>query len=267
MREQAVSLWQSVAPVWEKIRTKQEVTAADAAEAMPVVEEAFDLFERVAREEWDAETNRTQADVARAWFKLHEAAAAASAAGDEEAQKAAEKAAEHAKRQHVSDVRRFIMDYGRERRLETLFHRCPTCEGRKQVISPFGDRRDCTTCLKRGKMLDREALIEMRWHRRSPLYRADARNEREVNRLLRTAGSRLESLAPYVRSVQIRDVEDHDLWARVTVRETLQPDPTTTKTEKVDATYVLFRIADIWYLYDKRLDGELLDTGEEEEAR
>ena len=264
LREKALAQWQEVASVWEKVRTKQEITPEEAVAALPAVEEALKIFERAVREEWDAETNRTQADVARAWFKLREVAATAPPPEDEEARQAAEKEAERVRRANLSDARRFVMDYGRDRRLTSLFRRCPSCEGRKQVVSPFGDRRDCTACLKRGKTLDREALIELRWYRRSPLHRADARNEREMNRLLRTAGARLETLAPYVRSVQIRDVETGDVWARVTVREQVQPDPESNKNEKVDATYLLFRIGDTWYLYDERVDSEVLKLGEEE---
>jgi hypothetical protein len=258
LREQGNAIWQGIQPLSEKLRTKQEVTPAEAAPALAPLEQAVDLFERSLREEWHGDTNRTLASAVKTYFKLRALAPSPEPPPDDAAKKKAEGEAEKARRERISDLRAFVMEYGRERQAASLFRRCPTCDGRKEMRSPFGDRRDCTACAKRGILLDREGIVKARWIRWGPLRRADSRHERDLNRLLRTKAGE-DVFGPYVRSVAIKEVEDHDQWARVKTQEQTHVAYGAQKTEKTDAVYLLYRVGRVWYLYDQRADRELMD--------
>jgi len=108
-------------------------------------------------------------------------------------------------------------------------------------------------------LLDREAVIEAHWLRMSPLFRDVARNVRDIDRMLTSAGRKPDLLAPFLRSVAIKDVEDNDVWIRITTKEKIHFDPDTQKTETRDETYTLFRVGDVWYLYDESTDKDLLE--------
>jgi hypothetical protein len=263
LREQALALWNPVQPLWELVRTKKPVPAAEAAVALPAIEQAVELFERSLHEEWSGETNRTLANAVRTWCALRPLVPPPAPADDAARQKA-EKAAAAAALARKREVRDFITKYAAERRATSLFRACPKCDGRGESASPFGDRRDCAACQKRGRLLDREGILAARWLRYSPLYRALPRHEQEVNKLLRSAppDAQRDFFAPYIRGVTIKDVEDHDTWARVKAQDQIQPTLPSQKTEKVDATYVLFRVGEVWYLFDEQADKDLLDTKE-----
>jgi hypothetical protein len=206
--------------------------------------------------------------VARAWCKLRPLVPPPEPPADDAAQRKAAKDAEAERAERVRTIRAFVMEYGAERRPEKLFRMCPRCDGRGQVASPFGDKIDCAVCGKKGKLLDRDGIIAARWSRYSPLYRATARNEAEVNRLLRSAppDAQRDLFAPYNRSLEIKDVEDNDFWARVKTKEQIQPSALSKKTEKADGLYLLFRVGKVWYLYDQQSDRELLDLTAQVEA-
>ncbi len=259
LREQGKALWNGIAPVWEKLRHKNEVTPAEAAATLPVVEEAVDLLERSIREEWNGETNRALADAARAWYWLQPLLPP-----EPPDDPAVKRAAEKARLARIREVREFVMKWGRERRADSLLRTCPKCQGRKEIVSPFGDRSTCNACAKRGRLVDREAIIAARWNRHSPLYRAQARHEQGVNRLLRSLApdDQKDPFAPYISSVLIKEVEDHGLWARVKAVDTVQPAAGSPRTEKADATYVLLRVGKVWYAYDRQADKELIDLAE-----
>lgn len=262
LREKAQTLWNQVQPLWEKVRTKSAVAPADAAAAMPALEESIETFERSLHEEWNLEANRTLGDAVRAWCKLRPLVAPEAPPADDALGKKAAAAADLARKRAI---REFVMKYAAERRSTSLFRSCPKCEGRGENASPFGDRRECKACAKRGRLLDREAILAARWLRYSPLYRAMPRHEQEVNRLLRGSApdAQRDLFAPYIRGVTIKEVEDKDVWARVKAQDQIQPTLTSNKTEKADTTYVLFRVGRVWYLYDEQADRELLDLREE----
>lgn len=268
LREQAQALWDGAQPVWEKIRAKKEVTPDEAAATIATVEQAVDLFERSVREEWHDDANRALADAAKAWCKLRPLVPPAEPPADEAAQKKAAKAAEAARAERVRDLRAFVMEYGAERRPERFFRMCPRCDGRGQVASPFGDKIDCAVCGKKGKLLNRDGIIAARWIRYSPLHRAAGRNESELNRLLRGTppDAQRDLFAPYNRTLEIKEVEDNDFWARVKTKELVQPLALSKKTEKADGVYLLFRVGKVWYLYDKESDRDLIDLTAQLEA-
>ena len=263
-REQAQALWGKVAPLWEQLRTKKAVSPAEAAAALPVLEQAVEVFEKSLREEWNGDANRTLGDAVRTWWKLRPLVPPETPA-DDAARSKAEKAAAAAVTARKREIRDFLMKYAAERRATSLFRTCPKCEGRGESATPFGDKRECVACTKRGRLLDRDAILAARWYRFSPLHRAQARHVQQLNTLLR--GSALDAqrdrFAPYIRGVTIKDVEDHDTWARVKAQDQIQPTLTSNKTEKADVTYVLFRVGRVWYVYDENADRELLDLTEE----
>ena len=264
LRQRAQTLWAGVASVWELVKARKPVPPADAEAAMPVVEQVVEILEKSLHEEWNGDANRTLADAVRTWAKLRQQLPPPTPPDDEAQKRKAEKAAAARK----AEVREFVMAYAAERRTTSLFRTCPKCEGRGENTSPFGERRDCPACQKRGRLLDREGIVAARWLRFSPLYRATPRREQELNRLLGGSapdGSR-DGFAPYIRGVSIKEVEDHDFWARVKAQDQSQATLTANKVDKVDATYVLLRIGKVWYLFDQQTDRDLLSPKEYEEV-
>jgi hypothetical protein len=255
LREEGIALWDGVQAVWEKVRHKKDVTQEEAVATVPVVERAVELLEKSLREEWNGETNRALADAARAWYWLQPRLPQVEPSESE---------AKAARSARTREVRDFIMKWGRERRVDSLLRTCTKCQGRKEIVSSFGDRAPCTACSKRGRLVDRDAVIAARWSRYSPLYRAQSRYEHQVNRLLRSLApdDSKDAFAPYIVSVSIKEVEDNGLWVRVKAQDIVQPSANSPKTEKTDATYVLFRVGKVWYVYDKQADRDLLDLAE-----
>jgi hypothetical protein len=264
-REEGRALWDGMQAVWEKVRHKKDVTPAEALETIPVLEQAVELLEKSLREEWNGETNRALADAARAWYWLQPFLPPPEPPADEAAKKKAEKEEQALRLARIREVREFIMKWGRERRADSLLRTCTKCQGRKEIVTPFGDKSPCTSCSKRGRLVERDAVIAARWSRYSPLYRAQARHEQSVNRLLRSLApdDTKDPFAPYISSVSIKDVEDNGLWVRVKATDIVQPGANSGKTEKEDVTYVLFRVGKVWYVYDKQADRELIDLSEE----
>lgn len=261
LREDGKALWDLVQPVWEKVRYRKPVTPEEATATVSVLEEAIGILEKSLEEEWNGETNRWLADASRAWYWLQPALPPPEPPADEAAKRKAEKEAQAEHLARIREIRDFIMKWGRERRVDSLLRTCPKCDGRKEIRSSFGDRTPCAACSKRGRLVDREAVIEARWDRFSPLYRTQSRHEAAVNRLLRSVApdETKDVFAPYISSVSIKDVEDNGLWARVKAVDIVQPSANSPKTEKQDVTYVLFRIGPVWYAYDQQADRELLD--------
>lgn len=261
LREEAQELWKGVEPLWEKVHNKQEVAPAEAALALPALEEAIELFEKSLDEEWNGDTNKTLANAARTWCRLYPLVPPPEPPTDEAEKKKAERAAKAEALARTREIREFVMKWGRERRADSLFRTCPKCDGRKEMRSPFGERSPCNACGKKGRLVEREAVIAARWNRYSPVYRSVGRHEAEVNRLLRSLApdEQRDPFAPYIVSVLIKDVEDNDTWARVKVMETVQPSAVSNKTEKAENTYVLFRVGKVWYVYDQEADSKLLD--------
>lgn len=265
LREEGKALWDGVQPVWEKVRYKKPVTPEEAAAAVPALEQAIPILEKSLEEEWNGETNRWLADASRCWYWLQPALPPPEPPADEAAKRKAEKDAQSERLARIREIRDFIMKWGRERRADSLLRTCPKCDGRKEIRSSFGDRSPCTACSKRGRLVDREAVIEARWLRFSPLYRMQSRHEATLNRLLRALApdESKDVFAPYLTSVSIKDVEDNGLWARVKAVDIVQPSANSPKTEKQEVTYVLFRIGPVWYAYDLQADRELLDLTEQ----
>jgi len=265
IRGEALEKWKAAGPAWELAKAGKPVPGGDAREAVGLIEEAVELYERSLALEWDGDANRQLAEAIRAYFKLRKHVPEEKPQGEEERKKA-EKAADRAHKERVREARRFVLDYGRARRYSSLFDRCPQCGGRKEISSAFGDKRMCPTCKGAGLLVDREGIVEARWSFFSPLYRADLRNEREVTRAYRIGQHRPEQLAPFVKSVRIRgDVEDHGTWVRITTREKTHTDARGRRTDKVETTYVIYRVGKQWYLYHPRYDRELIDVPEPEE--
>jgi hypothetical protein len=256
LREQAKAAWDGVQAVWQKIQEHKDVPRDEAVDALPKIEDAIDLFERSLDEEWNDETNRTLVDAAKAWCKLQ-----AGVPADDPSRTRTDKEAQKEALARIRQIRDFVMKWGRERRADSLLRICPTCEGRKEIRSPFGGRTPCAACGQKGRLVNRDAVIAAYWDRYSPLYRAQGRHEQEVNRLLRAAApdDQRDAFAPYIVSVSIKDVEDHDLWAVVKATDIVQPSALSNKSERRDSTYVLFRLGRVWYLYDREIDRNLID--------
>ncbi|MHC4974590.1 MAG: DnaJ-like cysteine-rich domain-containing protein [Planctomycetota bacterium] len=259
MRKQAQAMWENAAPVVQALGLNQKPTPEEAAVATRTLEEAVVLFEKAVRAEWHMEANATLARAIVAWHDLRKYLPQPSPA-DEEARKEAAREQEKQRRARAKQVRRFILDYGRARRFEKQFRTCSRCDGRGDVYDAFNrGKRPCAACHREGRMPIREGIIRAHWHFLSPLYRAQPRSATEARRALGAAARSPHKLAPFVRSVTIREVEDHDLWVRVDVLEKTFNEPGSKKTFKTEKSYLLYRVGKSWYLYSRRSDKKLVE--------
>jgi hypothetical protein len=124
-------------------------------------------------------------------------------------------------------------------------------------------KRPCPVCDREGRLPIREGIIRAHWHFFGPLYRAQPRAAADAKRALSIAARSPHRLAPFVRSVAIRKIEDHDLWARAEVTEKTFDEPGSEKTIKTEKTYLLYRVGKRWYLYSRRSDHKLVEIPED----
>ena len=259
-RQRGLALWESIQPTWKKHLEHKPIPAKEATAAVEVLEQVALDLERSLQLEWDTATNRTLADAARGWYAFRKLVPPPAEPTDPKERKKAENARAKERRARLSAARRFVMGLAKARRYENIFKRCPRCDGRKFLRSPFGDRYACPLCHQRGVLLDRQDLLRARWLAYSPLFRDDGRNRSRMDRQLHMATDRRESVGPFVKSVVVDGpIEDHDLWVRVHTKEKTFVDPVKRATEKAKGDYLLLRVGKLWYLYTERQDHDLIE--------
>lgn len=261
LRDKATAAWAQADQVRQRLHDKkaEPVSPEEIAATVARLEEIIFFFERSLRIEWNEKANRTQANAMRAWFELRPLLPAPTPPKTDKEKKARASALKKARRQRNGDLRKTIMEWGSDRRYNSLLKRCRRCDGRGVLPSPFGDRpAPCPSCNRLKMHLSRDALLEARWYVQSPLYREDGRNVSRIDSLLRTSRHRPDQLAPFVKSISIQDVEDHDTWAKVVIKEKLQSKPKVKSTTEI-RTYRFYRIGRNWYLWNSRADAKVLD--------
>lgn len=264
LRKQAQAVWERAAPVIRALGLNQEPTPEEAVVATRTLEEAVAAFEKALRLEWHLETNQTLARAVTAWYGLRRFLPQPAPPADEEARKRAAREKEKERRARVKQVRRFLLEYGRARRFDRQFRMCRRCDGRGDVFDAFNKgKRPCPVCHREGRIPVREGIIRARWHFHSPLYRAQPRAASRVKQALGVAARSPHKLAPFVRSIAIDKVEDHDLWARAQVTEKTYLEPDSQKTIKTEKTYLLYRVGRTWFLYFPRADRKLIEIPED----
>ncbi|MCZ6574142.1 MAG: hypothetical protein O7C98_13370 [Planctomycetota bacterium] len=261
LREKATAAWTEAEAVRQRLHDKkaEPVPPEEIAAAVAQLEKVIFFFEKSLRIEWNERANRTQASALRAWFDLRPHLPAPVPPKTDEEKKARAKLLKKAKRQRSGDLRKTIMEWGHDRRYDNMLTRCRRCDGRGVLSAPFGGRPPpCPSCNRRKMHLSRRAVLDARWYIQSPLFREDGRNVSRMDSLLRTARHQPQRLAPFVKSISIQDVEDHDTWAKVVVKEKLQDKPKLKSTTEIQ-TYRLYRIGRNWYLWNSRADAKVLD--------
>jgi len=263
-REEAVELWKKTEDVREALmRGKAEAASPERRrEALGQIEEVVRDLERSLRREWNNAANDLLAQAVKAWFQLRAALPPEKAPEDPEEKEQWERRAARARRERVRDARKFVLDVYRARRHRSLFDRCGRCDGRGERRDPFGKAapQTCGVCGGQGRRLDKKHVLECEWFAHSPLYRARGRNQSQVNRLGDLAVRRPEKLGPFVQSVSVDgEPEVHDAWIRFTLETRRSADPDRRARERTKETVVVYRVGEVWYLYDKRVDGAVLD--------
>jgi len=264
LRQQAQEVWEKAAPVVQKLGLRKTPLPEEAVVTTRTLEEAVVLFEKALRLEWNLEANATLARAVVTWYALRRHLPPPAAPADPDAEKKAAKEGEKQRRARIREVRRFILEYGRARRYGKQFRTCRRCDGRQYVHDAFNKgKRPCPACDREGRLPIREGIIRARWHFHSPLYRANPRSTASLRQALSMARRSPHRLAPFVRSVAIDDVEDHDLWARVQVTEKTFTEPGSQKTIKTEKAYLLYRVGKSWFLYSPRSDTKLVAIPED----
>jgi len=251
LRAEGAKRWSVAEATWQKVRRHEVVEPAELVLAIEASEDAVAKLEQSVRVEWDGATNDRLAEACRAWFGLR-ALLPEPATGEE-------KDAEKRRQKRIQDVRKLAMEYGASRRYELMLRRCDRCDGRGHLRSAFGDRPPpCSSCAQRGTVPDRGAILEARWLLQSPLYRADAGNSVRMDLDLRQAAIDAARFRPFVLATAIDgEPEDHDVWARVRVKEKVTEEPRG-KSETRTTTHTFFRVGRVWYLWDPRADAALV---------
>ena len=260
LRKQALAVWEKVAPVASALARNRPPLPAEAVVATRHLEEAVRLLEKAVRAEWDLEANAALARAVRAWYRLRDHLPAPPPPADADAEKKAKKEKEKQHRARLKAVRRFVLAYGRARRFQEQYRTCRRCDGRQYVYDAFNKgKRPCPVCDRVGRLPIREGIIRARWHFHSPLYRANAGSSRDVRNALGSAARSPHHLAPFVRSIAIDEIEDHDLWMRVAVTEKAFTEPGSKRVVETEKTYLVYRVGKIWFLYFRRFDNKLVD--------
>ncbi len=244
----------------------EDIDPQAVAAAVEKLELAALKYERSLKQEWNNPANVSLCKVISAWYLAQPHLPKLPPPADEKERKKRESDARKERIKNMGAARKRLMEYGAARRYRKLYHRCPRCEGRKDMRNPLDKRViPCKLCRRTGLQVDRKGVVNARWMFNSPFFRADARRQLEVNRKLRLAKYDTKRLAPFVRSVRITGKPDfHGNWIRITALEKVHSDPAGRKIEKTDASYVLYRIGKLWYLYHKRYDKQLVEVPEEE---
>jgi hypothetical protein len=263
LRKKAQKLWKKVAPVVQALDLKEKPTAEEAAVATRTLEEVVVAFEKALRVEWNYDANTTLARAVTAWYALRPLLPQPPAPADPDAEKKAAREKAKLRRARVQAVRRFLLEYGRARRFDKQYRTCRRCDGRQFVYDAFNKgKRPCPVCDREGRVPVREGIIRARWHFHSPLYRARPQSAQGVRKALASAAHSPERLGPFVRSISIDEVEDHDLWMRVAVTEKTFTEPGSQRTTETEKTYLLYRVGKSWFLYS-RFDKKLVEIPED----
>ena len=244
----------------------EDIDPQAVAAAVEKLELAALKYERALKQEWNPRANQRLCNVITAWFLAQPHLPKIPQPKDEKEKKKQESAVKKERTKHLGAARKRLMEYGSARRYQKLYHRCPRCEGRKDIRNPL-DRRvtACKACRRTGLQVDRKGVVNARWMFNSPFFRADSRRQLEVNRKLRMAKYDTRRLAPFVKSVRITGKpEYHGTWVRITTLEKTHTDPAGKKIDKTDASYVLYRIGKLWYIYHHGYDKQLVDVPEED---
>jgi hypothetical protein len=264
LRESAAKTLEPHAAAIEAAKAKKTVAPDAAAAAVEAIEDAVATIEKALAIEWNAQANRLEADAVKAWFTLREFVPAPAAPADEDARKKQEAAARKLRRKHLRDARKFVLDYAQARKFEKQFRRCTRCDGRKDLRSPFGDKKACEACARSGLLIDDKGILRAAWLFQSPLYRADSRNLVRVHRKLTTAQQRPASLGPFVRTASVDGkIENNDVWVRVHTKEKVYAEPGAKRFDEVEKSYLAYRVGEVWFLYTPRYDGVLIEIKDE----
>ncbi len=261
---EAKQLWESAKPVAAQARMgKTPVAGADAKLAVNNIEKAVLLWERGLRLQWDIDANKSLADATRAYFRLLKLVPKPVAPEDPDEKKKFEKSRKSQLRDQVRDARRRLIAYGKSRKYEVQFHRCDRCSGRKDLHSALGGSQPCPKCARRGVLVDKKQVIRAKWLIHSPLYREDSNNRAKINGSLQRAIFRPSSVGPFVKSFTVAGTSEKSThWIRFSAKQALIDSPDTKHAPKTEASYVLFRVGKIWYLYSPRHDRDLFELPE-----
>jgi hypothetical protein len=265
MAEEVAAAAEKYRPLEELLKKGQECDPEEAAKAVAELEDAVATASRALDIEWNTDANSAQAECVRMWMALRATLPQPEPPADEDARKQWDKDEQSARIQRTQDARRFVMDYARKRKHTSMLDRCPRCEGRGDVRDKFGagSKGKCTHCRGSCVVPNRRGVLETHLMVFSPIYRADAARQRAALSVLRDAEMRADRTGPFVRTLSIADVEDHDVWMRIRTKEQTYREPTATRFDKTEGVYTLYRVGRVWFLYTA-FDRGVIDIPEPE---
>ena len=256
-RKAALALWEKAKPTAVAVQQGKKVEPAAIRAAVENIEEAAFLLERSLDREWNTDGNLELCTIVKAWFDLRPKLVPAAPA-DEDAKKEQASQAKRAKKKQLRAARKLVMEYCAAQRHEKQVRRCRKCEGRKDLRSPFGDKRACSVCNRRGTMPNLRGIFEARWIAHSPFYRRDTRMVLDANRAMRMATVDPKRLGPFIRSVSIKAVDDHDTWVRIHTEVKTYEAPGSKKNVRDKRVFTLYRVGHTWWIYHEAFDREFL---------
>lgn len=259
-RKKAKEAWTSVLPVLELVHADKPVEDSKLRAALPRIESTALNLERSLQLEWHAKVNDKLVEVITTWFDLRSRLPEPAPPEDPAEREKLEKARAKERKAQVRQARKALLEARNARRPEKQLIRCRACDGRGELRSAFGDKTKCKACGGVTRHVDREGILEAQFLPYSPVWRADPRNEMKADRALRGADTNPSILAPYVKSSQVKgEVEDHDFWVRIRLREKQYKEPGGKDLETVEKTFVLYRVGKVWYLHGGRIDHVLFE--------
>ncbi|MEM8885709.1 MAG: hypothetical protein AAGD14_16710 [Planctomycetota bacterium] len=244
--------------VHEAIRRREKVEPEAIRQAIVDLETAIGLYEKTLRAEWDLETNAAQADCVRSWVALRKLAPPVELPTDPKEKARFLKKQKSQRKENLRDARRFVTRLVASRKYRGMFSRCPSCDGRGEKRTAFGDKSVCKTCRGAKSVANRKELLKAHWFAYTPLYRANGRHRAKMDYVLRSGVRGEKRIAPFILSYRVDGkIEEHGWWFRVNTIEKVAEEGRQKKGMERNSSYTVVKIGKVWWLHSGRDDRDL----------
>ena len=165
------------------------------------------------------------------------------------------------RRRGIQGARNFLMNsYFAPRKFSSMVARCTRCNGAGAYATGriTRDRKvervPCGSCNRTGYHLNKRNARKGHWLVNSPLYRANREKSDQWQTVLSSWDADPRTIPEFLKTVKIKKVEYHGLWAEITWIEKGNT-PERKRFQRARRRKVI-RAGRRWFFYDKKLDQE-----------
>lgn len=166
----------------------------------------------------------------------------------------------------IQSARDFLMNaYFSNRKRDALIDVCVHCKGKGWVYLSYRDpktqkpaKQDCGGCRATGYLFNEPVARKGFWLCWSPLYRRDEGERARFQQDLAAWGQDPKTIPEFLKSLSIKDVDYHGLWAEVRWEE--KGATSDGKKFSREVKRKLFRAGRQWFFYDHDRDKEMFSA-------